>query len=80
MKIDNIDTATGNKILEQLRKEGWKIANQYNQLAFDKGIDFDSYTLKKGSQELYLEWSNWLEWEIHGDECEISHLIVKFKL
>ena len=80
MKIENIDTEMGNKILEQLRQDGWKISDQYNRLAFDKGIDFDSYTLKKGNDELYLEWSNWFEWEIKGSECEIGNLIAKFKL
>jgi hypothetical protein len=52
MKIENIDTEKGNEILVQLRKDGWKISDQYNRLAFDKGIDFDSYTLKKGDEKI----------------------------
>jgi hypothetical protein len=80
MKIENIDTEKGNEILVQLRKDGWKISDQYNRLAFDKGIDFDSYTLKKGDEKLYLEWSNWFEWEIQGSEREIGHIIAKFNL
>ena len=58
MKIENIDTETGNKILKQLRQDGWKITDQYDRFAFDKGTDFDSYTLTKGNDELCLEWSN----------------------
>ncbi|WP_205695301.1 hypothetical protein [Corallincola luteus] len=49
-------------------------------MAFDKGIDFDSYTLKKGKQTLHFEWSNWFEWEIEGDDDVIQSLIVSFQL
>ncbi|RCU51700.1 hypothetical protein DU002_04310 [Corallincola holothuriorum] len=80
MKIENIETERGNEILAGLRKAGWKIAKQYNRLAFDKGIDFDSYTLKKCQQTLHFEWSNWFEWEIEGDDDVIQSLIVSFQL
>lgn len=80
MKIENIATEIGNEILVKLKIDGWKISDQYNRLAFDKGIDFDSYTLKKGKQELYFEWSNWFEWEIQGCETEICNLIARFSL
>lgn len=79
MKIENIETEIGNEILIQLKNDGWKVSDQYNRLAFDKGIDFDSYTLRKGKEELYFEWNNWFEWEIQGSETEIGNLIAKFK-
>lgn len=80
MKIEIIGTDTGNEILLHLKKDGWKVTDQYNRLAFDKGIDFDSYTLKKGTEKLYFEWNNWFEWEIRGSGSEISNLIAIFKL
>lgn len=80
MKVENIKTEIGNEILIQLKKDGWFISDQYDQCAIDKGIDFDSYTLKKGEEELQFEWSNWFEWEVQGSESEIQNLIKKFKL
>tara|TARA_A100001391_G_scaffold117899_1_gene79921 strand:- start:4274 stop:4465 length:192 start_codon:yes stop_codon:yes gene_type:complete len=49
-------------------------AQGHPPLAFDKGIDFDSYTLRKDSLELVLEWSNWFEWEIRGDQEALQPL------
>lgn len=80
MKIEYIETEKGNEILDQLRTDGWKLTDQYNRLAFDKGIDFDSYTLTKGNETLYFEWSNWFEWTIQGSNIEIENLISKYKL
>ena len=80
MKIEYIETETGNEIITQLMKEGWKLSDQYNRLAFDKGIDFDSYTLKRGREVVSFEWSNWFEWEIQGSEIEITQLITKYQL
>lgn len=80
MKIENIDTEIGNKVLEQLRKDSWKVSNQYSRFAFYKGIDFDSDTLKKSNEKLYFEWTNWFEWEIQGNKSEIGHLIARLNL
>lgn len=80
MKIEYIETEKGNEILIRLKEEGWRVADQYNQYAFDKGIDYDSYTLRKGDKELHFEWTNWFEWEIQGNEAEIGVLIKRFGL
>jgi hypothetical protein len=80
VKIQHIETEAGNKILTELKRDGWKIVAQYNRLAFDKGIDFDSYTLKKGEEKLYFEWSNWFEWEVQGSKDEIENLVATFNL
>ncbi|WP_181389622.1 DUF4166 domain-containing protein [Leucothrix pacifica] len=80
MKVENIDTDLGNKILEDLKQQGWKLGAQYSPLAFDKGIDFDSYTLKKDQSKLYLEWTNWFEWEIHGSKQDLDQLAEKYEL
>ena len=77
MKIENVESDLGNKILKHLvKEEGWRIQSQYDPTAFDKGVDFDSYAIKKGGKELSFEWSNWFEWEITGD-TEMLKLLAK---
>ena len=71
MKKIDLDTEKGNQLLEALRRSGWKMVAEYSPLAFDKGIDFDSYTLRKDGQELVIEWTNWFEWEIRGGESAL---------
>lgn len=73
-KIENIETALGNEILESLKVDGWKVTKQYSPLAFDKGIDFDSYTLKKDGQRINFEWTNWFEWTIRADQAVIAEI------
>lgn len=79
MKAISIKTETGNQILKTLVKaNGWRIQAQYDENAFDKGIDFNSYSLEKEGIELYFEWTNWLEWEISGDPEIIQKLSQDF--
>lgn len=73
-KIECLETALGNRILEALRQRGWKCTQEYWPLAFDKGIDFDSYTFEKGEQRLYFEWTNWFEWEVTGTSPALEDL------
>lgn len=80
MKLTSIKTELGNKILEDLAKDGWKKTKEYNLFAFDKGIDFDSYTLKKAGMCLEFEWTNWFEWEIEGPNKDITALVEKYGL
>ncbi len=80
MKITGIETELGNKILEELFRSDWKKIKEYNILAFDKGIDFDSYTLKKRAARLQFEWTNWFEWEITGSKQVLEELIEKYDL
>lgn len=64
--LENIETEVGNRILGSLKAEGWRQVAQYSPMAFDKGIDYDSYRLRRGREELRLEWNNWMEWKISG--------------
>ena len=66
LKIEFVETALGNRIMDALKQRGWKLTQQYSPLAFDKGIDFDSYTFKNREQKLHFEWTNWFEWEVTG--------------
>lgn len=78
--IEDIPTELGNDILETLKRNGWKVRKQYNIFAFDKGVDFDSYTLKKGTDKLHFKWTNWFEWEIKGNPDIIKELADRFDL
>jgi len=80
MKVADIKTEMGNKILEDLANQGWKTVREYSSLAFDKGIDFDSYTLKKGESKLEFKWNNWFEWDIVGTEDDIETIVKKYNL
>lgn len=75
MKASLVKTEIGNTILHTLVKsEGWRIQAEYDANAFDKGIDFDQYTLQKKGAVLHFEWTNWLEWEITGDSKTLLEL------
>ena len=78
--IEDIETELGNSIFHTLKSEGWKVIAQYSPLAFDKGIDYDSYTLQKGQEELYFQWTNWFEWSISGSERVMTEIATRFSL
>lgn len=78
--LENIDTQVGNRLLETLKAEGWRQVEQYSPLAFDKGIDYDSYRLRRGLEELRLEWDNWFEWKLSGPRERIEEIAERFSL
>lgn len=78
--LEMIDTEVGNGILDSLKAEGWRQVAQYSPLAFDKGIDYDSYRLRRGRDELNLEWDNWLEWKISGPGKIVEEIAQRFSL
>jgi len=80
MNITFVETELGETIVKALRKDGWKKTHEYSWLAFDKGIDYDSYTLKKGAWVLEFEWTNWFEWEIQGTKEAIETLAKDYGL
>jgi len=80
MKLIDIKTELGNQILENLLADGWKKTREYSPVAFDKGMDFDSYVLKKGNSKLKFKWTNWFEWEIRGAESELEIIVKKYDL
>lgn len=71
MKIKYIETELGNKLLKILPKEGWRLVDEY-PMVFDKAIDYDFYRFRKDDQELLLEWTNWLEWEVSGSKNSVQ--------
>jgi hypothetical protein len=78
--IEFIETKLGNQIISNLKQDGWKIIDQYDAEMFDKGIDFDSYTLKLRNKKLVFEWDNWLEWKVNGDKQTVDQLEEKYQL
>lgn len=60
----NIETETWYKILEGLKSKSWTVISEYK--LFDKGVDYDAYTLKKGRSKLDMQWDNWVEGELKG--------------
>lgn len=78
--LEAIDTEVGNRILESLKANGWRQVAQYSPLAFDKGIDYDSYRLRRGLEELRLEWDNWFEWKLSGPRERIEEIAERFSL
>ena len=81
MKAIDIKTEIGIEILQSLvRANGWHIQQQYDESAFDKGVDFDRYVIEKNGLELCFEWTNWLEWEITGDSNILERLSSQYGL
>ncbi|MCG8612622.1 MAG: hypothetical protein MI864_19095 [Pseudomonadales bacterium] len=80
LQIEDIETDLGGRILDDLKSKGWKVVSKYSPFAFDKGIDFDRYTLSKNGQRVEFEWDNWLEWKITGPEPVIKEIAREFSL
>ncbi|SHL36235.1 hypothetical protein [Phytopseudomonas punonensis] len=78
--LEAIDTEVGNRILESLKANGWRQVAQYSPMAFDKGIDYDSYTLRNGREELQMEWNNWFEWKLSGPSEIVAEIARRFAL
>jgi len=78
MILEFIETSKGNEILDQLKAEGWKVKSQYSPLAFDKGIDYDSYKLVLGDKTVLFEWNNWFEWKLTGTEEMLADIKLRF--
>ena len=78
--LEDIETDVGNRILESLKAEGWRQVAQYSPMAFDKGIDYDSYRLRRGLDELRLEWDNWFEWKLSGPSELVEEIAERFSL
>ena len=80
LTVEFIKSDVGFAIFETLKAEGWRVTSEYSPLMFDKGIDFDAYTLKKEKQVIYFEWTNWFEWEIKAKPEIILPICERFAL
>jgi hypothetical protein len=80
MILKGINTDLGNSMLRDLKTDGWKVTSEYSDQMFDKGIDFDAYTLKRGGAKVELEWDNWKEWTITGPTAFLVGLAERYNL
>jgi hypothetical protein len=78
LTVADIKTDVGNDILTQLVRAGWVVKGEYALTAFDKGIDYDSYTLARDGARLEFEWSNWDEWQIRGPREIVQAICAEF--
>jgi hypothetical protein len=79
MKIEFIDTDIGEKIIKDLKRSGWRLIDEY-PMVFDKGIDYDFYTLERENLEMKFEWTNWFEWEVSGSDESLVEISERYKL
>lgn len=79
----HIATELFNNIIEFLRNNEWELIAAYNDLLYDKGIDFDFYQFIKDADEILLAWDNWCEGEMKTSKAisdEITrHLSINFQ-
>ena len=78
-KIENVETETWHRVIEDLEAEGFEEVYRYG--GFDAGIDYSRFDLKNGADELVVfEWDNWAEGEIKGEPRRLEALRAKFQL
>ena len=76
----DVNTNLGKTILKDLKSDGWKVTSEYSNKMFDKSIDFDAYTLKRGGLKIEFEWDNWEEWTITGPSDVLCELAQRYPL
>jgi hypothetical protein len=78
MKIADIPTAKFNLILDELRVEGWRKVEEYDN--FDAWIDYGRVVLEQGDIRLEFEWDNWMEGVIDGPDAVVEQLRTRYRL
>ena len=78
MLISDIPTDTFNRIIADLRSDGWKTISEYDGI--DAWIDYGAILLKQDSTELFFEWNNWWEGSIQGPDILLEELQEKYEL
>jgi hypothetical protein len=78
MKLCDIPTDVFNRIVDQLRAEGWKKTDEYN--GFDAWMDYGSVVLEKSGVSLRFEWDNWMEGKVDGPDDVLAEISTRFRL
>lgn len=73
-----IETQKFYEIVESLKKSSWKLKAEYNELFFDKGIDFDFYYFVKDAETITMAWNNWMEGEIKTSTERLNEFAIQF--
>lgn len=73
-KIENIETQTWHRIIEDLKASGFE--EVYRYAGADAGIDYGRYDLvnRDGGELLIFEWDNWAEGEIKAGPARLAAL------
>ena len=79
-KIENINTDTWHRVMEDLKAAGFEESYRYDGI--DAGIDFSRYELlNRADDELVVfEWDNWTEGEIKATPSRLEALREKYQL
>ena len=78
--FEGVGTDLGRTILKDLKSDGWEITSEYSDQMFDKGIDFDAYTLEREGCRIDFEWTNWQEWTMTGPPETMAALAARYPL
>lgn len=76
----NIETNIFYSIIKFLNENGWKLAVEYDENIFDKGIDFDLYQFSNDNETILLAWNNWFEGEIKATIQTLNEISERFKI
>ena len=79
-KIENVETETWHRIIEDLKASGFEVTYQYEGM--DVGIDYNRCDLtNRADDELIIfEWDNWAEGEIKAAPSRLEALREKYRL
>jgi len=78
MTVTDIKTDVFNRIVKELRSEGWKKVEEYDNV--DAWIDYGMVRLKKDDVTLKFEWTNWDEGSVDGPDELVDALKAKYAL
>ena len=78
MTVIDIKTETFNRIVKELRSEGWRKIEEYDNV--DAWIDYGMVRLKKNDVTLKFEWTNWEEGSVEGPEEIVQALKTTYHL
>lgn len=78
MLLSDIPTDAFNRIIAELRADGWKKIKEYD--GFDAWIDYGFVVLQKQGVRLTFEWDNWIEGSLEGPETQLQELKAKYAL
>jgi hypothetical protein len=79
-RIENVETETWHRIIEDLKAEGFEEVYCYG--GADAGIDYGRFDLRsRADGELVVfEWDNWSEGEIEAAPARLGALREKYRL
>ncbi|HKS38391.1 MAG TPA: hypothetical protein VJW76_14450 [Verrucomicrobiae bacterium] len=78
MKVSDIPTETFNQIIEELRSQGWRKVDEYDNM--DAWIDYGMVVLEKSGASLRFEWDNWMEGSVDGPDVVVQEIRRRYKL